>query len=377
MAQPHTQARSGAARPWRTGALAAAAAAGGVAIASAGLLLPGRPAAAAADVATSVLVNLTIDDVPALGLTAFHGTYATSGIPQNGGDHAADPAQDPDGVLQHITIAGPASSKTHSDPVKNWAQSQLIAAIGTSQPPPPPPVMYFMNGTEIYTIASLDSYAECTSPPVGPYALAYVHTDANAVNVLGTIVPEGTTVSIPVTGAQIGVPTVDHGTLSAQYTTTADPPQQTAGATSAHAHMDLVLSGTFYDVAGTQLYSGPVQQARFGDVTATCQGSEPTTSSTSVPTTTPVTPPTTPTSASPPPTTPPTPPTPTTVPTSKPHPPHHSSPSPGGGGQTRPAGTLPDTGGGSSGWWMALSAIGLGAGTMLLFLATRRHGKHL
>ncbi|MFL6114666.1 MAG: hypothetical protein ACJ786_25425, partial [Catenulispora sp.] len=114
-------------RPWRTGALAAAASAGGVAIAGAGLLVPGKSAQAVTDVATSTLVNLTIDNVPALGLTAFHGTYATSGVAQNGGDDAADTSQDPNGVLQHLTISGPAQSKTHSDPVKNWAQAQLIS----------------------------------------------------------------------------------------------------------------------------------------------------------------------------------------------------------------------------------------------------------
>ncbi|NUP45843.1 MAG: hypothetical protein HOW97_00800 [Catenulispora sp.] len=380
-------------RRWHSGVLASAAAAGGVAIASAGLLIPDQSAQAATNVATSTLINLTVDHVPALGLTAFQGTYATSGVPQNGGDDAADTAQDPDGVLKHITVTGPAQSKTHSDAVKNWAQSQLVSAIGTKSPAAPP-VAYFMNGKQIYSIGSLDSYAECTLPPTGPYALAYVHTDANAVNVLGTTIPAGKTTTVPVTGAQIGVPSVDHGSLQATYTTTATPAQQTAGATSAHAHLDLSFSGTFYDAAGKQLYSGPIQKVRFGDVLATCENAgptPPTSSTTPTSPTTPTTPTTTPTTPTSP-TTPPTSPAPTT-PTSPPGPPastssprhpHHSAHTHGGGpsspenGPMQPAGqtrTLPNTGGGPSGWWAALSVVGLGTG-VLLFFATRRRGKH-
>jgi hypothetical protein len=41
--------------------------------------------------------------------------------------------------------------------------------------------------------------------------------------------------------------------------------------------MDLSISGVFYDSAGKQLYSGPVQKLRLGDVQTTCQSAGATT----------------------------------------------------------------------------------------------------
>ncbi|NUR60654.1 MAG: hypothetical protein HOV87_18630 [Catenulispora sp.] len=387
----------GAVRPWRTGLLAAAASAGGVAIAGAGLVLPSESAQAVTNVATGTLVNLTTDAVPPLGLSGFHGAAATSGLAQNGGDNAADTSQDPDGVLKHLTINGPAQSKTHADPVKNWAKAQMVSAAAS-----------FSSGKQLYTIASLDSYAECTSPPTGPSAMAYVHADADAVKVLGTTIPAGKTTAVSVTGAQLGVTGVDHGSLRVAYTTTATPAVQTAGVTSAHAHLDLTIAGTFYDAGGKEIFNGQVQKVRFGDVSATCENSAPTPpSSTSTLPTTPATPtspmtPTSPTSPTGP--TPatgtPTPTAPTTGPPAAPtapvgstpatghtaaHP-HHSKHHGGSGGANgpengpmQPAGrpaALSDTGtgGGPSVWWAALSVTGLGGGAAL-YLLTRRRGK--
>ena len=401
----------GTVRPWRTGLLAAAASAGGVAVAGAGLVLPAQSARAVTEVATGTLVNLTGDSLPALGLSGSHGTYATSGVAQNGGDDAADPSQDPDGLLKHVTVTGPTRSRTHSDPLKNWAQAQTASAAGS-----------LPNGKQLYTVGSLDSYAECASAPAGPLASAYVHTDADAVKVLGTAVPPGKTTTVPVTGAQLGVAGVDHGSLRVTSTTAATPASQTAGAASAHAYLDLTIAGTFYDANGKEIFNGRLQKVRFGDVTATCASSTPNSpSSTGTRPTTPTTPATpadpngsvSPTGTTPTPTVPAGPTTPAAAPTTglsaepttesstEPTPPngsvppttghstahphrskHHGggsgSPNGPGHGSMQPAGeprTLSDTDDGASGWWAALSVAGLGSGAAL-YLTTRRRGRH-
>lgn len=378
MALWHLKALPSTARPWRTGVLASATAAGGVAIAGAGLLFPDPPAQAVTNVATSTLINLTVYGVPALNLSAFQGTYATSDVTQNAGDDAADPAQDPDGVLKHITISGSAQSKTHSDPAKNSAQSQLESAE------------YSLHGKQIYTVGSVDTDAECSSS---------VH--ATAVKVLDTTVPAGKTTTVPVTGSQIGVPSVDHGSLKVTYSTAAT---SATGTTPAHAHLDLSFTGTFFDAAGKQLYSGPVQKVRFGDVQATCADSSSPSSTPPTPTT-----PAPPTSA----TTPggsgspsaagspvgtngangaaALPGAPAALPESEAgesgHHAHRASRAHKGGSTERSAvangpmlpvaktGAEQSSGDGPSPWWIVLSVLGLSGGAVLYF-ATRRRGTH-
>lgn len=341
-----------------------------MAITGAALLLPPGAAQAAAtaspDAATSTLVSVTIDGVRALRLRAFHGTFATSAVAQNDGDDAADTAQDPAGVLRYVAVNGAAQSKTHSDPAKTWARSQLAPA-------------YSLHGKQIYTIGSLDSYADCTS--------AYVHEDG--VKVLGTAVPAGKTTAVPVTGSQIGVRGVDHGTLDVTYTTTA---------ASGHAHLDLDITGSFYNSAGRELYSGPVQNARFGDVRVTCADSP---SASSSPSTAP-TPPTAATSPAvtvtvtsngpaaanlPEPTSPAdslesaakggSAPRHRSAHTSHPYDASSSGPPAAGNGSMQPAAkaTAPPAGKDVSVWWMALSGLGLGGGALLYFV-TRRRGEH-
>ncbi|WP_194907607.1 hypothetical protein [Catenulispora rubra] len=249
--------------PPRALTLVAAAAAGGTALVGAGLVAHAAAAAApatapaATHAAASTLITVTVDSVPALSVNAFQGTYATSTVAQNGGDDSADGMQDPTGVLDRITLDQPAQSKTHSDPAKNWADAQ-------------PAVEYTLHGKKLYAISSVDAHAECV-PSSSQGASTYVHMSPDSVTVLGTKVGTGKT-TVPVTGAQLGVTNVDHGSLEVTYTTSAMQGQQT-DATSAHAHMDLSISGTFYDSAGKQLYSGPLQKLRLGDVQVTCQSS--------------------------------------------------------------------------------------------------------
>jgi hypothetical protein len=240
--------------PPRALALLAAAAAGGTALAGAGLVASAAASAQAigTHAAVSTLITVTVDSVPALSLNAFQGSYATSSVAQNGGDGSAG-TQDPTGVLDRIALDQPAQSTTHSDPAKNWADAQ-------------PAVEYMLHGKKLYSVSAVDAHAECT--PTSQGASTYVHTAPNSVTVLGTTIGTGKT-TMPVTGAQLGVAGVDHGSLNVSYTTTATQGQQ-ASTTSAHAHMDLSISGVFYDSAGKLLYSGPLQKLRLGDVQTTC-----------------------------------------------------------------------------------------------------------
>ncbi|WP_370380800.1 hypothetical protein [Catenulispora sp. GAS73] len=376
-------------------ALVSAAAAGGTALIGAGLAAHAAAAqsvprtvsvagaaAAGTHAAASTLITVTVDSVPALSVNAFQGTYATSTVAQNGGDDSADGTQDPTGVLDRITLDQPAQSKTHSDPAKNWADAQ-------------PAVEYTLHGKKLYAISSVDAHAECV-PSSSQGANTYVHTSPDSVTVLGTKVGTGKT-TVPVTGAQLGVTSVDHGSLEVTYSTTAMQGQQT-DATSAHAHMDLSISGVFYDSAGKQLYSGPLQKLRLGDVQVACQSSGTVTTPTPTPTLT--------TGAS----TPGSPPANVGVPQT-PGPaapstmrdarnpaayvaPSHSSPHgkhAKGNGKGEPGPAAPENGpalpaanvakatasdgGDGSLWWAALSVLGLGGGTGL-YVATRRRGRH-
>jgi len=247
--------------PPRALALLAATAAGGTALVGAGLVASAAASAQAtgSHAAVSTLITLTVDSVPALSLNAFQGSYATSTVAQNGGDASAGP-QDPAGVLDRITLDQPAQSTAHSDPAKNWADAQ-------------PAVEYLLHGKKLYSISSVDAHAECT--PTSQGANTYVHTAPSSVTVLGTTVGTGKT-TVPVTGAQLGIAGVDHGSLDVSFSTTASQSQQ-ASTSSGHAHMDLSISGVFYDSAGKQLYSGPLQKLRLGDVQTTCQNAGATT----------------------------------------------------------------------------------------------------
>ncbi|MEY9904064.1 hypothetical protein ABIA35_000270 [Catenulispora sp. MAP12-49] len=337
-------------------------------------------AATTAHAAASTLVTVTVDSVPALSLTSFQGSYATSTVVQNGGDASADSTQDPTGLLDRVTVDQPALAKTHSDPAKNWADAQ-------------PSVEYTLHGKKLYSISAVDTHAECTPSAQG--ADTYVHTTPSSVTVLGTSIATGKT-TVPVTGAQLGAAGVDHGSLEVSYTTTATQAQQTA-TTSGHAHLDLSISGVFYDSAGKQLYSGPVQKLRLGDVQAACQSSGATTPApTSMPGTSAPGSPVGTTPADVPQTAGPA--APSTLkgapgPAAYVASPHHArhsgharvgtkdepGPAVPENGTMLPAANADSTtasgGGDASLWWAVLSVLALGCGTGLYF-ATRRRGRH-
>ncbi|MFH8886246.1 hypothetical protein [Streptomyces californicus] len=261
--------------------------------------------AADGDVATSVLADLTISDVPAAGLDAFNGVFGTAGSPPNGGLDNGD-LSDPSGVLNYLTVRGQAVARTNAEAARNWAQAQASGFTLS------------LNERDFLAVGSLDAYAECIPAPIGPLALAYARTDSNTIGVLGRQVPTGTT-QIEVTGAELGAAGVSTATLTIQYDQFEDPsgggyqPQS-----SARAGLDITVSGVLRDEEGGELYDGPLVDVELGHVEVTCDGT------TSPPVTTPPPtspPPTTLPPTSPPPTTlPPTSPPPTTLPPTTPPP---------------------------------------------------------
>ncbi|MEU5382356.1 hypothetical protein [Kitasatospora cineracea] len=290
-----------------TGALAAAA------------LLPAARSASAApgDLASATLVQLTNQDVPAIGLSAYRGTYGTAHSTTVPDTDTADFSSDPDGMLSRISIAT-RTTQTSTSPSKYFAQAQLtnlVVWFNSSE-------LIHYRPVEVGSVASLDSYAECVPPPVGPYALAYNHTDGDEVTVLGHRVGVGTT-RLQITGADIGLPaTIGPSTLDVTVDQHADPAAQSRQYT-AEAWLDVSISGTFTNLRGEQLYTGPVTDARLGEVHVTCPNTSPSPSPSPTPSPSP----------SPSPTTSPTPtPTPTPSPT-------HPSPSP-----SPTLAPLPDTG---------------------------------
>ncbi|MFF8440910.1 hypothetical protein ACF07U_08510 [Streptomyces californicus] len=240
--------------------------------------------AADGDVATSVLADLTISDVPAAGLDAFNGVFGTAGSPPNGGLDNGD-LSDPSGVLNYLTVRGQAVARTNAEAARNWAQAQASGFTLS------------LNERDFLAVGSLDAYAECIPAPIGPLALAYARTDSNTISVLGRQVPTGTT-QIEVTGAELGAAGVSTATLTIQYDQIEDPsgggyqPQS-----SARAGLDITISGVLRDEEGQELYDGPLVDVELGHVEVTCDGT------TSPPVTTP--PPTSPPPTTPPPTSPP------------------------------------------------------------------------
>ncbi|MEZ0094224.1 hypothetical protein [Streptacidiphilus sp. EB129] len=251
-------------RPPHRAALLGAAA---VTVAATALL----PAWYAADAAPPVparatLVQLTDRQVDAIGLNAYHGVYGTAVSTAVGQDDNGN-FSDPDSMLARMTIAT-MTTRTSSQPSKNYAQAQLTGlTVG-------------FNGRDLVrlgprnagSVGSLDSYAECVPPPIGPWALAYNRTDAAQIFVLGRPVPIGTTL-LTITGADLGLSTIGPSTLTVTVTQHQDPTVQSRQFT-ARAALDINVAGTFNDTGGTRLYQGDVTFLRLGEVQVSCRDEE-------------------------------------------------------------------------------------------------------
>ncbi|MCX4549996.1 LPXTG cell wall anchor domain-containing protein [Streptomyces sp. NBC_01500] len=241
-----------------------------------GLLLvyPGAERAGAAVApagdTSAALIHLDISRVAALHASAFHGTYGTAGSPPlNGGEDTGD-FSDPDGVLAYYQDGTHAVTTSITD-AKHYAK---VDAAG---------IVISLHGLDLIStnpsgaIGSLNTYAECTPPPFGPYALAYAHTDGQQIAVLGHRVDVGTT-ELPVTGAELNQPdTLGDSTLRVVFTHHVVPGGeiQTPGAYEAEAWFDVSVTGVLRDTSGAVVYDGPIAGARLGAVHARCNPESP------------------------------------------------------------------------------------------------------
>ncbi|MEW2522302.1 hypothetical protein [Actinacidiphila alni] len=281
-----------------------------LAVAACTLAIGTGAARAAGEAATAELVDLTLTPAPPLGVPGFSGRYGTAASAAGTGEDPGD-FSDPSGVLGHMTVVGATTARTNAEEARNYAEAQaggFTLALNSGTP-------------DFLTVGSLDAYAECVPPPVGPFAFAYARTDGSVIEVLGHTVPVGTT-TISVTGAEMGAPGIGGGTLTVTYQPYQHPPagSPTPGLTAADAGVDITISGTFTDTAGAPAYDGPLVDLRLGHVAVSCDTTTPTptdSTHTTTPTQTPTgTPTPTPTDSGPvTPTTPPTTAPPTQTPT--------------------------------------------------------------
>ena len=236
-----------------------------IAAATAALLLaPTGPAAAAGgQFSSATLIQLNISDVPALQATAFQGSYGTAQSPVVGAPDDPGDFSDPDGVLDHVRIDGAMVARTSNTTAKAYGQSQNSGMSLLFHQDP-----FLQVRPQAGGVSGLDTYAECTPPPVGPYALAYARTSGNQIEVVGHPVGIGTT-ELDVTGAELNEPgTLGDSRLTVTYLPHEIPTTggQTPGVYQAEAWIDITVTGVLNDTAGHQVYSGPIVATRLGEV---------------------------------------------------------------------------------------------------------------
>ena len=255
----------------RPSAVLTAAATAAVVTTAAALLAPATPAAAAAAAggqsSSAQLVRLDISNVPPLQASLFHGVYGTADSPVVGAPDDPGNFSDPDGVLNHLSVDGAVVTRSSNNTAKVYGQT-LNSGMS----------LYFHSDPFVEvrpvagSVATLDTYAECTPPPVGPYALAYARTAGNQIMVAGRTVRVGTT-TLNVTGADLNEPTtLGNSTLTVSYLPHEVPSTggQTPGVYQAEAWIDIKVTGVLNDTAGKQVYSGPIVDLRLGEVHASC-----------------------------------------------------------------------------------------------------------
>ncbi len=252
----------------RPSAVLIAAATAAVVTTAAALLAPADPAAAAGGQYSSAqLVRLDISNVPPLQAGLFHGVYGKASSPVVDAPDDDGDFSDPDGVLNHISVDGAVVTRSSNTTAKVYGQT-LNSGMS----------LYFHSDPFIEvrpvagSVSTLDTYAECTPPPVGPYALAYARTAGNQIMVAGHTVRVGTT-TLDVTGAELNEPgTLGDSTLTVSYLPHEVPSTggQTPGVYQAEAWIDITVTGVLNDRAGNQVYSGPIVDLRLGEVHASC-----------------------------------------------------------------------------------------------------------
>ncbi|QMU69099.1 hypothetical protein [Streptacidiphilus sp. P02-A3a] len=253
----------------RPSAVLTAAATAAVVTTAAALLAPADPAAAAGGQYSSAqLIRLAIANVPALHAGMFQGVYGTADSPVVDAPDDDGDFSDPDGVLNHVTLDGATVVRSSNTSGKAYGQTLNSGMTLYIRDNDPLLQVRPVSGS----VATVDTYAECTPPPVGPYALAYARTAGNQIMVAGHTVGVGTT-TLDVTGTDLHEPaTLGDSTLTVDYRPHEVPSTggQTPGVYQAEAWIDITVTGVLNDLTGNQVYSGPITTLRLGEVHASC-----------------------------------------------------------------------------------------------------------
>ncbi|MFI6480156.1 hypothetical protein ACIBH1_19630 [Nonomuraea sp. NPDC050663] len=292
-----------------------------VATVSVGALLTFSARATPGDYGHANGVELTLPAIPAIGQPAFQGTWGSVAVDDTPGtDSATHPTwPDPDGVTQYMSLANGTLEATGVDSPDAWrGSSNLVVDQFQLSPSGQIPLLFTGN---------VSTFAQCTEQADG---FAAVQTAPGTVRVFGeapaggTALENGGDVTMTLTGAELGLPSVASGDITASRTDVVTPP----GTLPAEARTEVTFTAVLRDEAGEVIYSGDLAFLVLARTEANCNSvptptpTTPTptpTTTTPCPTETPTTPTPTPTTPTPTPTTPtPTPTTPTPSPTETP-----------------------------------------------------------
>lgn len=259
----------------------------------------GTAGAQSGHTASSTLVELSIDDAPAAGVTGFGGVLGrVQAIPS---ELVAWDGSDPDDVLSFLGgwFGGPPGPATSTAQVDEPSGTHRAEATGTGVG-----LRLTPGSNNLISYGSVHTWAQCTHAPALETEQAFAATDSNQAYLFDDVtrpLHEGAQ-TVRTDGAELGLPAVGAATLIV----TLDHIEQTTPG-YAHAAIEIHVTAVLEDTDGRVIYAGSLLDATLGEVTVECASDTPTTTTTPPPTTTTTT--TTPTTTTP--TTTPT----TTIPT--------------------------------------------------------------
>ncbi|GII91422.1 hypothetical protein [Sinosporangium siamense] len=243
---------------WASGATLGAAA-----IAVLSTLIGLGPVHADGDSSDATAVRLHMEGVPALPQPGFDGTWGAVATGAGGGVTTADLSVDPDNVRSLVSIAA-TNTTTMGDPATSrWSAENTHNVTSVRLKP---------GGPDLISVASLHTSARCAPP-----GASTVQAAVNVPMVANVLIGDGES-SIPVTGSQIGYPSVATGTPTA----TLNRFQEAATPLTASARTTISVAGRLLNVEGRVVHDGPLVSVSLGDARATC-GTEPSPSPTPTP----------------------------------------------------------------------------------------------
>ncbi|OLF05163.1 hypothetical protein BLA60_37215 [Actinophytocola xinjiangensis] len=231
--------------------------------------------------ASSTLVELSIDDAPAAGVTGFGGTL---------GHVRADPSEvvswdksDPDGVLPFLNgwyggTPGTANSTAQVDEPSGTHRAEATGSgVGLRLTP---------DANNLISFGSVHTWAQCTHAPAQETEQAYAATDSNQAYLFDDVTRPLTdgAQTVRTDGAELGLPAVGSATLIV----TIDHIERTAPG-SAHAAIEIHVTAVLEDTDGRVIYAGSLLDATIGEVTVQCTADVPVTTTTTSPPTPPTT----------------------------------------------------------------------------------------